>query len=116
MRDVVDLREMGFHVWAGAQNAQGTVKATPGSVNVPIIVGGVTIRPGDAVVADDDGVLCVPRESVAEAIAASKSRTDKEAGARAAYQTGEVSLDRNKLRPLLAELGVTYVPASDDAS
>jgi 4-hydroxy-4-methyl-2-oxoglutarate aldolase len=113
VRDVVDLRQMGFPVWAGAQNAQGTVKATPGSVNVPVVVGGVVVRPGDAVIADDDGVMVVPREQVAEAIAASKSRTDKEALARADYQTGGLSLDRNKLRPVLADLGVTYVEYTD---
>lgn len=114
VRDVVDLRAMGFLVWAGAQNAQGTVKATPGSVNVPITVGGVVVRPGDAIVADDDGVLCIPRADVAEALAQSEARTAKEAESRAAYQGGELSLDRNKLRGVLAELGVTYVAAVDD--
>ncbi len=114
VRDVVDLRAMSFPVWAGAQNAQGTVKATPGSVNVPITVGGVVIRPGDAVVADDDGVLCVPRSDVAVALAQSQARTTKEEESRAAYQNGELSLDRNKLRGVLAELGVSYVSAVDD--
>jgi len=115
VRDVVDLRAMGFPVWAGAQNAQGTVKATPGSVNVPITVGGVVIRPGDAVIADDDGVLGVPRAEVAHVLVASKERTAKEEQSRAAYQNGELSLDRNKLRGVLAELGVSYVSAVDDA-
>lgn len=113
VRDVVDLRAMGFPAWAGAQNAQGTVKATPGSVNVPITVGGVLVRPGDAVIADDDGVLVVARTAVTEAIAASTARVDKEAESRAAYQNGELSLDRNKLRGVLSELGVTYVAAAD---
>ena len=71
VRDVVDLRAMGFHAWAGAVNAQGTVKATPGSVNVPITVGGTVVRAGDIVVADDDGVLCVPREDADAVLAAS---------------------------------------------
>lgn len=113
VRDVVDLRAMNFPVWAGAQNAQGTVKATPGSVNVPIVVGGVVIRPGDAVVADDDGVLCVPRAAVAEALAQSRARESKEAESRVAYQQGELSLDRNKLRGVLEDLGVSYLPAVD---
>jgi 4-hydroxy-4-methyl-2-oxoglutarate aldolase len=114
VRDVADLRAMGFPVWAAAHNAQGTVKATAGSVNVPITVGRVTISPGDAVVADDDGVLCVPRQAVAAAVAASQSRIEKEAMARAAYQAGELSLDRNDLRGLLEQLGVTYVEAIGD--
>lgn len=113
VRDAVDLRAMGFYVWSAAVNAQGTVKATPGAVNVPIIVGGVTVNPGDAVIADDDGVMVVPRLDVATAIEASQARADKEAAARAAYLEGAVSMDRNKLRGILADLGVTYVPHSE---
>jgi 4-hydroxy-4-methyl-2-oxoglutarate aldolase len=113
VRDAVDLRAMGFPVWSAAVNAQGTVKATPGSVNVPIVVGGVLVRPGDAVIADDDGVMIVPRHEVPAAIAAAESRTAKEAAARAAYLGGAVSLDQNDLRPLLAELGVTYESYSE---
>jgi len=110
VRDAVDLRAMGFPVWSAAVNAQGTVKATPGAVNVPIIVGGVTVNPGDAVIADDDGVMIVPRLEVAAAIESSQARTEKEAAARAAYLEGAVSMDQNKLRGVLADLGVTYVP------
>jgi 4-hydroxy-4-methyl-2-oxoglutarate aldolase len=110
VRDAVDLRAMGFAVWSAAVNAQGTVKATPGAVNIPIIVGGVTVSPGDAVIADDDGVMVVPRLEVAAAIAASQARTEKEAAARAAYLEGAVSMDQNKLRGVLADLGVSYVP------
>ncbi|MEF2976043.1 4-carboxy-4-hydroxy-2-oxoadipate aldolase/oxaloacetate decarboxylase [Subtercola sp. YIM 133946] len=113
VRDVVDLREMGFAAWAGAQNAQGTVKATAGSVNVPVVVGGAIIRPGDVVVADDDGVLCVPRAEAASALAAAEARVAKEAGAREAYRTGDLSLDRNDLRGVLADLGVQYVSQSE---
>lgn len=113
VRDAVDLREMGFPVWSAAVNAQGTVKATPGSVNVPIVVGGVLVHPGDAVIADDDGVMVVPRAGVAEAIASSRARIEKEATARAAYQAGAVSLDHNSLRAQLADLGVQYVPYSE---
>jgi 4-hydroxy-4-methyl-2-oxoglutarate aldolase len=114
VRDAVDLRAMGFAVWAAAVNAQGTVKATPGAVNVPIIVGGVTVSPGDAVIADDDGVMVVPRLEVARAIEATQARTEKEAAARAAYLEGAVSMDQNKLRGVLADLGVTYVPYSSE--
>ena len=113
VRDIVDLRAMGFPVWAGAANAQGTVKATPGSVNVPIIVGGMVINPGDAVIADDDGVMVVARAEVATAISASTARVEKEAAARAAYESGVVSLDQNKLRGQIADLGITYVPYSE---
>lgn len=113
VRDVVDLREMRFPVWSGAVNAQGTVKATPGSVNVPVIVGGAAISPGDVVIADDDGIVSVPRERASAVLAASDARVAKEAGAREAYQRGDLSLDRNGLRPVLAELGVEYVTQAD---
>ncbi|HYI50324.1 MAG TPA: 4-carboxy-4-hydroxy-2-oxoadipate aldolase/oxaloacetate decarboxylase [Microbacterium sp.] len=109
VRDVADLRAMGFPVWSTAVNAQGTVKATPGSVNVPITVGAVTVHPGDVIVADDDGVLCVPRDDVETALKASEARVEKEAASRAAYQAGALSLDRNNLRPVLADLGVSYM-------
>ncbi|MHA6668434.1 4-carboxy-4-hydroxy-2-oxoadipate aldolase/oxaloacetate decarboxylase [Homoserinimonas sp. A447] len=113
VRDVADLRAMDFPVWAGAANAQGTVKATPGSVNVPVSVGGAIVRPGDVIVADDDGVLCVPRAEASAVVAASDARVAKEAESRSAYQRGELSLDRNKLRPVLEGLGVVYVTEAD---
>jgi 4-hydroxy-4-methyl-2-oxoglutarate aldolase len=113
VRDAVDLRAMGFPVWSAAVNAQGTVKATPGAVNTSVVVGGVTIAPGDAVIADDDGVMIVPRLEVAAAIAASQARTEKEAAARTAYLDGAVSMDQNNLRGILADLGVRYVPYED---
>lgn len=113
VRDVADLRAMGFPVWSAAVHAQGTVKATAGSVNVPIRVGEVTVRAGDVIVADDDGVLCVPREDAAQALAASDARVEKEAASRAAYQAGDLSLDRNNLRPVLADLGVRYITQAE---
>ncbi|HEU4755578.1 MAG TPA: 4-carboxy-4-hydroxy-2-oxoadipate aldolase/oxaloacetate decarboxylase [Agromyces sp.] len=113
VRDVGDLREMGFPVWSAAVNAQGTVKATAGSVNVPITVGGALVRPGDVIVADDDGVLCVPRGEAGSALAASDARVAKEADSRAAYVAGELSLDRNRLRGVLDELGVRYLTAAE---
>lgn len=109
VRDVADLRAMGFPVWSAAVNAQGTVKATAGSVNVPIVVGGVLVRPGDVIVADDDGVLCVPRHAAASAAEASHAREIKEQADREAYRAGELSLDRKGLRALLADLGVAVM-------
>ncbi|GAA1996324.1 4-carboxy-4-hydroxy-2-oxoadipate aldolase/oxaloacetate decarboxylase [Microbacterium ulmi] len=113
VRDVADLRAMGFPVWSGAISAQGTVKATPGSVNVAVVVGGVVVRPGDVVVADDDGVLCVPREDAEAVLAASRARATKEAADRAAYRAGALSLDRKGLRRSLADLGVRYVTQAE---
>ena len=109
VRDTADLRGMGFPVWSRAVSAQGTVKATAGSVNVPVVIGGQRIRPGDAILADDDGVLVVPREDVSRAVTAAQARTEKEEKSRAAYKTGQLSLDYNKLRPTLESLGVKYV-------
>ena len=109
VRDVADLRNMRFPVWSRAVSAQGTVKATAGAVNVPIVLGGQTVRPGDVVVADDDGVTLVPRGDVARALTASQARVDKEAAARAAFQDGELGLDRYGLRARLADLGIEYV-------
>lgn len=113
VRDVADLRSMGFPVWSAAVNAQGTVKATAGSVNVPITVGGTIVRAGDVIVADDDGVLCVPRRDVPAALTAANSRVRKEAESRAAYLAGELSLDRNNLRGVLDQLGVRYLSAAE---
>lgn len=113
VRDVVDLRAMGFAVWSAAVNAQGTVKATAGSVNVPIVVGGTVIAPGDVIVADDDGVVNVSRTQAAAVLEAADARVAKEAGAREAYLRGELSLDRNGLRETLSALGVEYLTQAD---
>ena len=109
VRDVSDLHAMRFPVWARAVSAQGSVKATPGSVNVPVGLGGQTIHPGDVVVADDDGVMVVPRADVERALTASQARLDKEAASRAAFSNGQLGLDRYALRSRLAGLGVDYV-------
>lgn len=113
VRDVADLHAMGFPVWSAAVSAQGTVKATPGAVNVPVTVGGQLVRPGDAVLADDDGVMVVPRRDVDDALEAAQARVDKEQAAREAFRTGELGLDRYGLRAKLAELGVEYIPAEE---
>ncbi|HEX5402672.1 MAG TPA: 4-carboxy-4-hydroxy-2-oxoadipate aldolase/oxaloacetate decarboxylase [Pseudonocardiaceae bacterium] len=113
VRDVADLRQLGFPVWSAAVSAQGTVKATAGAVNVPVVLGGQLVRPGDAILADDDGVLCVPRVDVRRGIAAARARIEKEAAARAAFGAGELGLDRYGLRATLTALGVRYMTAAE---
>ncbi|MFF9486385.1 4-carboxy-4-hydroxy-2-oxoadipate aldolase/oxaloacetate decarboxylase [Streptomyces sp. NPDC014676] len=108
IRDTQELREMGFAAWSRAVSAQGTVKATGGSVNVPVAVDGQVIRPGDVIVADDDGVVVVPREKARETAEASEARENKEAASRAAFIEGQLGLDRYGLREKLRQLGVTY--------
>jgi 4-hydroxy-4-methyl-2-oxoglutarate aldolase len=108
IRDTQELREMGFAAWSRAVSAQGTVKATGGSVNVPVAVDGQVIRPGDVIVADDDGVVVVEREKARRTAEASEAREAKEARARAAFVEGQLGLDRYGLREKLEQLGVTY--------
>lgn len=109
VRDVAELHAMGFPVWSAAVSAQGTVKATPGAVNVPVTIGGQLIRPGDVIVADDDGVVRVEREAAAEAVRAARAREEKEAATRAAFRGGELGLDRYGLRDRLAGMGIEYI-------
>ncbi|MGW0201613.1 4-carboxy-4-hydroxy-2-oxoadipate aldolase/oxaloacetate decarboxylase [Nonomuraea sp. NPDC003201] len=113
VRDVAGLRAMGFPVWSAAVSAQGTVKATPGAVNVPVTVGGQLVRPGDTILGDDDGVLVVPRDDLERALSSSAARAAKEAAAREAFAKGELGLDRYGLRERLPGLGITYVPAAE---
>jgi 4-hydroxy-4-methyl-2-oxoglutarate aldolase len=113
VRDVAELHAMGFPVFCGAVSAQGTVKATAGAVNVPVSINGQRIAPGDAIVADDDGVVAVPRRQVGHALAAARERAAKEEVARAAFREGELGLDRYGLRDVLAAQGVTYVDYAD---
>ncbi|MDE3077258.1 MAG: 4-carboxy-4-hydroxy-2-oxoadipate aldolase/oxaloacetate decarboxylase, partial [Chloroflexota bacterium] len=107
-RDAADLRAMGFPVWSRAVSAAGTNKVNAGWVNVTVVCGGVTVKPGDLVVADDDGVVVVAAEDAEVVARASQARVDKEATARQRYQRGEVSLDVSGLRPVLDQLGVRY--------
>jgi 4-hydroxy-4-methyl-2-oxoglutarate aldolase len=116
IRDLADLRAMGFPVWSAAVSAQGTVKETPGAVNVPVSVGGQIVRPGDAIIADDDGVVCVPRGEVNAALAAAQARVTKEEQTRKALADGQLGLDLYGLRAKLAARGVEYVSAEDYAS
>jgi 4-hydroxy-4-methyl-2-oxoglutarate aldolase len=109
VRDVAALNELGFPVWATDVCAQGTVKASAGAVNVPAVVGGQLVCPGDAIIADDDGVLRVAREQVAAAVGASQARVAREEESRQAFARGELGLDRYGMRPLLERLGVRYL-------
>jgi 4-hydroxy-4-methyl-2-oxoglutarate aldolase len=109
VRDVGDLTAMNFPVWARAVHAQGTVKATLGSVNVPVSCAGATINPGDVVVADVDGIVVVRRQEAAEVARLSGERVAKEAKARERLRNGELGLDFYGLRSKLAELGVEYL-------
>jgi 4-hydroxy-4-methyl-2-oxoglutarate aldolase len=114
VRDVAELRAMGFGVWSAAVSAQGTVKETAGAVNVPVSVGGQIIRPGDAILADDDGVVCVPRADVGQALTAARARLAKEEKSRQALADGQLGLDLYGLRDKLAALGVSYVEEERD--
>ncbi|HXP01213.1 MAG TPA: 4-carboxy-4-hydroxy-2-oxoadipate aldolase/oxaloacetate decarboxylase [Luteibacter sp.] len=109
VRDSAELRRMGFPVWARAVHARGTVKATLGSVNIPVVIGGQLVKPGDAIVADDDGVVVVPYATVDGAIAASRKRVLNEDSKRERLAAGELGLDIYDMRTKLAEAGLRYV-------
>jgi 4-hydroxy-4-methyl-2-oxoglutarate aldolase len=109
VRDTADLRSMGFPVWSRYVSCQGTVKSTPGSVNVPIVLGGVTVQPGDVVCADDDGVVIVEREHAEWALEQSNERLAKEAAVRERLADGELGLDFYGLRAKLDEMGVEFI-------
>ena len=109
VRDVADLTAMNFPVWAKAISSQGTVKATPGSVNVDVVCAGAMIRPGDVIVGDQDGVAVVKRESAAEVAALGQQRIEKEQKSRERLKAGELGVDFYGLRAKLKELGVEYV-------
>lgn len=108
VRDIAQLRDMHFPVWSRAVHAQGTVKATPGSVNVPVVCAGQLVEPGDVVVADDDGIVIVPRDRASSVRAAAEKRTRAEAEKRAVLASGTLGVDLYDLRPLLERLGVDY--------
>ena len=109
VRDTAELREMGFAVWSQHVSCQGTVKASAGSVNVPVVLGQVVVNPGDVVCGDDDGVVVVARDEAAWALELSRERTAREDRTRARLAAGELGVDIYGLRATLQALGVEYV-------
>ncbi len=109
VRDAKSLREMGFPVWSKAISAKGTVKATPGSVNVPVVCGGINVKPGDAVIADDDGVVVVSPKYAAEVVTKGEKRHADEESKRKQLAAGVLGLDMYNMREPLKKAGLVYV-------
>jgi 4-hydroxy-4-methyl-2-oxoglutarate aldolase len=113
-RDVKELKDMGFPVWSRAISAKGTVKATLGAVNIPVVCAGVNIEPGDVVVADDDGVVIVPRKLAVEVAAKAQKRFEDEDAKRKKLASGILGLDMYNMREGLAKAGLVYVDNPED--
>jgi 4-hydroxy-4-methyl-2-oxoglutarate aldolase len=114
VRDVTDITAMDFPVWAKAISAHGTVKATPGSVNIPVVCAGAIVRPGDVIVGDADGVVVVPRAMADTVATLGTERVAKEQKSRERLRAGELGLDMYGWRERLTDLGVRYVDGQDD--
>ena len=112
-RDVAEMSKMGFPVWSKAVSAKGTVKATLGSVNVPVVCAGAVVYPGDAILADDDGVVTVPASELETVVQAAQQREEREAKVRARLAAGELGLDIYGMRPKLEQLGLLYADAAE---
>lgn len=113
VRDIAELREIGFPVWSRAVSAQGTVKETLGDVNLPLVCAGQIVDAGDILLADDDGVVVVPRENLDDVLVKSERREQREAEVRRRYAQGELGLDMNDMRPRLIEKGLKYESADN---
>ena len=114
-RDVRPISEMRFPVWSKAISAKGTVKATLGAVNVPVVCAGVNVEPGDVVVADDDGVVVIPKKFATDTAQKAQKRKDDEDGKRKQLEAGTLSLDMYKMREPLAKAGLVYIDRPEDA-